>query len=1216
MNNLTIQEMKTKSLCVIPIFVVLLLCVTPTVWGAIRTASVSGNWSSTTTWGGASVPTSSDAVTINSGITVTVDMAAQCLSLTFAAVTTSSAVTISGSNSLAITNALTMPRPSTGQTCTTNVNAGTFSCGTLTMSATTTARPDILNITTGTATISGALTLGGAGCQFNLTGTGTFNMGGAYSSTPTMSTVAGSTVNYTGSGAQNVYPITYQGNLGLSGTGTKTIPNIYTSNTLVVLGNLTNSSTLVLAVGTSTVPTYLIMGGNVTNNPGATITATDDYTEFYFYGTTAQMFTNNGTVTAPVFSFTLENAAGLTLLGTGQTVCSRVNLFYGTITNSNRITLGNGGTSYAVVQRGVTANTLPVGTFDAGPTFNLGTGGYFLLYDDGSAAFSTGYEVPSTLTADYFYIFDAADVSLNSDLTVSTELNFYGGTGTPALRIGTHTLTIGETITYTVPGSFNGGTGSNLVLNGSTDLNAITGGLNNLTINATTTLGGALTVNGTLTLANGWLINGSNLTMASGTTISRSAGNVLSAPTFAGTVSLVYSGGTALSTGKEMPASPSVLINLTTNAGGVRQNSFTTSTTNVLTDAFPNLTSWTGNKGTTAGNFNSVASAVAGGTSPEVEFIGSNTHGVIPYYIYRGPISTTGYSLVNVSFKTATSGYYTPNVTSYLKLQSSTSASGPWHDIWSYTYTGELPASTISIPCYSTDVGGNMYFQFAFQGDYYVLDYWYFDDLVVDGITFTPIASTLKVNGNLDLANGPYTIGSTGQLTVSGNTHLNGTDCLILKSDATGSASFIDNGFTGTGTARVERYLTTNTWHYLSSPISNALAGIFLNDYLKTSDPSTASGWGPWITPVSNPLQVMRGYACWKPNTNSSFETFSGNLNTGSQSISLNRNASNPWAGWHLVGNPYPSDINLASAGVTWNNFEPTAYFWNGSVYLAYPTTGGYGTHSQYVPQEQGFFAHIVNTYSGSTNLSMTNTARVHNGETFLKEDAPVFKNALLVTVEGTANTYFDKVSVHFNPDATSGYDPGYDAYKLEGIAEAPSLYTKIEDTKVSCNSLPFEKKNMVVPMGFSCGIPGIYTIIAENLGSFEDVISIHLEDLKLSVTRDLRTNPVYNFTYDTLDDPNRFVLHFDDPNLGVSEPKNLRPVQIYSYGNAIYVQSSDGTPGNGTVFVYDLMGKELYSNTLSNQALSRIVPGVMEGYYLVRVVTGEGSYNGKVYLR
>jgi hypothetical protein len=74
--------------------------------------------------------------------------------------------------------------------------------------------------------------------------------------------------------------------------------------------------------------------------------------------------------------------------------------------------------------------------------------------------------------------------------------------------------------------------------------------------------------------------------------------------------------------------------------------------------------------------------------------------------------------------------------------------------------------------------------------------------------------------------------------------------------------------------------------------------------------------------------------------------------------------------------------------------------------------------------------------------------------------------------------------------------------------------------------------------------------------------------------------------------------------------------VQIYSFGNAIYIKSQDGNLQEGTVFVYDLIGKELFHGTLSNQILNRFSPNVVEGYYLVRVVTDAGSYNGKVYLR
>ena len=493
-------------------------------------------------------------------------------------------------------------------------------------------------------------------------------------------------------------------------------------------------------------------------------------------------------------------------------------------------------------------------------------------------------------------------------------------------------------------------------------------------------------------------------------------------------------------------------------------------------------------------------------------------------------------------------------------------------------------------------------------------------DVTLGDASLFIISGALQVNNTAKL-----TVPPTGQLTVGGSTTLSSANCLVIKSDATGTGSFIDNGtISGSGTAKVERYLTMDIWHYISSPISNAIASVFFSDYLMTSDPTTATGWGPYIVYYATPLEVMRGYAVWKPSSNPGLESFSGSLNTGNKSITLNRNAGDPWAGWHLVGNPYASAIDL-STGITWDHFETAAYFWDqsgsgnplystGNYNVALASPANFGTHTKYAPAEQGFYVHIVNTWSGNSTLTFTNSARVHNSEPFLK-DGPVIQNALLMLALSTVNNYSDRLSVHFNPDATTGYDPGYDAYKLWGLNEAPQLYTRIGNTNVTCNSLPFEQKNTVIPMGFSCGLAGIYSLIADSLGTFDEDISISLEDLKLNTTQSLRTNPVYNFTYETMDDANRFVLHFDNPTFGIPGSKNIRPLQIYSFGSSVYVRSTDGTVLAGDVFIYDMIGKELYRGKLVRNTLNRITPDIADGYYVVKVVTKEDVYSAKVYL-
>jgi hypothetical protein len=495
-----------------------------------------------------------------------------------------------------------------------------------------------------------------------------------------------------------------------------------------------------------------------------------------------------------------------------------------------------------------------------------------------------------------------------------------------------------------------------------------------------------------------------------------------------------------------------------------------------------------------------------------------------------------------------------------------------------------------------------------------------YSNLILSGSGTKTLGENVAVNNNLTINSGSVmTVPSTMALTVSGTTNLNGAGCLILHSDASGTASFIDNGITGTGSATMERYLTTDIHHFISAPISNATA----ND-LRTSDPTATHGWAPWIVDPATPLQVMRGYDCWKPASNPALETFTGALNTGNQTFTGNRNGSDPYAGWHLVGNPYPSAIDLTT-GITWDKFEPTAYFWDqagsypvpypsGGNYDVYPAYGAFGTHSQYAPPEQGFYVHIVNTWTGSSVLTFTNAARVHNGVTFLKDQRTI-TNGLMITASSVINTYSDKITVQFKPETTADYDPGYDAYKLGGLKEAPQLYTMIGETKISCNSMPFSEKNMVIPVYFSCGLSGQYTLTADSLGTFQSNAGISLQDLKLNTTQDLRLNRVYSFSYDTLDSPGRFLLHVYNPSFGVDDVKKDNRIQIYSFGSSVYIRSTDGSALSGDIFIYDVIGRELYQGQLVSNMLDRITPGIHEGYYAVRVVSRDGVYSGKVYL-
>ena len=492
-------------------------------------------------------------------------------------------------------------------------------------------------------------------------------------------------------------------------------------------------------------------------------------------------------------------------------------------------------------------------------------------------------------------------------------------------------------------------------------------------------------------------------------------------------------------------------------------------------------------------------------------------------------------------------------------------------------------------------------------------------NVFIPNVSAQPVITTAMSVNDLRIQNGTYvTIANSGALTVKGKLYINGPNGLLINFDGGNnyvSGSLIDNGIEGTGNAQMGCYLSKIAWHYISSPISSPTAGIFLADYLRTSDPSRYLGWGDWIVDPATPLQVMRGYAVYKPQTNNLSEIFSGNLNTGIISFTGSRSTADTMAGWHLVGNPYPSSIDLNNSNISWGHFEPVAYFWDEqSGYRAYPTTGTFGTHTQFCPPVQGFFVHIEDTYTGGTTLTFSNDIRIHYPESFLK-DAPAVQNGLVIKSQGLNNNYYDLLSVHFTPDATSGYDVGYDALKRWSYKQAPQIYTVIDEKKVTCNALPFEGKNTAIQMGFSCGLPGIYTLTADSLNTFSTSIGITLEDIKTGITQDLKVNPVYSFSYDTLENPNRFILHFSNPTFGINDLQNVQSTKIYSSGNTIYVKSVSGNLKDGTITVYDLLGKEIFNGVLSNQVFNKITPNAGNGYYQVRVVTSFGVYNAKVYL-
>jgi hypothetical protein len=469
-------------------------------------------------------------------------------------------------------------------------------------------------------------------------------------------------------------------------------------------------------------------------------------------------------------------------------------------------------------------------------------------------------------------------------------------------------------------------------------------------------------------------------------------------------------------------------------------------------------------------------------------------------------------------------------------------------------------------------------------------------------------------------------------LTCTGNTEINGAEGLQISSDATGSGSFIDNGtidYFNSGSAKVERYLTTcvgstgaSCWHYVSSPITNAVSGVFLGDYLRWYN--TVNGaWSSEYTQTNYPLTVMKGFAISEQGSvGPNFHTnhyFTGVLNTNvaAKSLALTTGVDPP-GGWNLIGNPYPSAIDINASGIVWNNVLTTVWYLEKSsgTYLAYPKGGTGATGSQWIPSMQGVF---VLANGDSPSITFPNTARVHSTAAFYKEvRSPNDVDVLYLKAQGNGRESYDLASVAFRDYTSQNYDNDFDARKLYGDAQSPQLYTVSSDNVyLTINSLPFSEKNCTVPLNlqvFENGT-GSYELTASNLQSFRSGTTILLEDKKETKFQELTINPVYAFNYADGDDPARFVLHFYNPFFGMNEQGKNSRMQVYSFGHDVYVKDLTGKPEKGEMFIYSMIGGEIAHCPVAAIQLNKYTFDLPAGYYIVRVITKDNAYNARVYL-
>ncbi|MEX2234240.1 MAG: T9SS type A sorting domain-containing protein [Cyclobacteriaceae bacterium] len=408
--------------------------------------------------------------------------------------------------------------------------------------------------------LSGDFNILGGDFEFMLgTGAATVNVAGNVSFNGNTITSSGGTTNIVFGGAathQFINTITTTQNINFTVENGSTL-NLNAASYLMGNGTFTLQAGAILGVASTDGLVTGTNAGNIRLSGTRTYTANSN---IIYNGTSAQNLGNEWGSSGALNGIAVNlEIANTNTSGVTNNVIGSTSVVGNLTLTSNPLHIGNSNT--LVIQSNFTATG---GTIGGLSTSNLTFSGSGTI--TGNLNFAAGSQNLNNLT-----ISRDATISLGTSLTISGTLSF---TEAGELRFNGQTLTVNGNITQTGGGASGGlesNNTSNLIIGGTGPLSALpfvnSSQLNNLTFGRTSggtyTLSSALIINGTLALNAGTLTHSSGLTMANSSTFSRNAGATITnnAPNTTGSYNVSYAG--TLTTGLELPSSPTALNSLT-----------------------------------------------------------------------------------------------------------------------------------------------------------------------------------------------------------------------------------------------------------------------------------------------------------------------------------------------------------------------------------------------------------------------------------------------------------------------------------------------------------------------------------------------------------------------------------------------------------------------------------------------------------------------------
>ena len=573
--------------------------------------------------------------------------------------------------------------------------------------------------------------------------------------------------------------------------------------------------------------------------------------------------------------------------------------------------------------------------------------------------------------------------------------------------------------------------------------------------------------------------------------------------------------------------------------------------------------------------------------------------------------------------------------------------------------TGLLPSTTYYYKSYATNLSGSIYgtqnsFTTSVDATTYSNGSW------TNGIPTASVNTIIDDNftTTVDLSVKSLTINSGKVFTVATGTTLTIVNALTNNAGLTGFVVESDgvvlqnSTVTNTALATVKRNSTPlfrQDYTVWSSPVFEPNLRNFspqtLFNRFSTYDFSTSENGG-YKQEINNNEEVLskkfvnaKGYLIRMPNNANEVASgnaqtfvgeFKGVLNNGTITIPLYGNLPGTSNGLNLVGNPYPSPININTFFAENTQLTSgTMYFWRkkGSASDTNNSISGYATYNAlgmvsadgtiqgqtltHIKPGQGFF--VKTTQASPADLVFNNTMRESTSSIFFKssnETATELNRFWLnLSKEGTL---VGQTLIGYTAGATQEVDSSFDAPYFNDAPLALTSLLNNAEYIIQGRALPFSS-NDVVPLSFKTDVAGSFTISLSNFdGLFAETQDIFLKDKTTNTLQNLKT-AAYTFTTPVGVFNNRFEVQYDSV-LGTNNPSLATNNILIGVKNQ-QIKINAGTIQMEKIELIDISGRVLYSLEHVNSTSATIENIVSSNQMLiVRISTKEnGVVNQKI---